>query len=172
MITSHAIASSLKSIIFLALFGSLLTACASNSTQDQDTDIQEPTVVATPIDQAPTEVVDEPIADLLETVFYFDFDQSTLKAATRAALDAQAARLRTTDSNVRLEGHADERGTREYNMALGERRAKAVSRFLTVQGAGSNQIEVVSYGEERPAMMGHDEGSWSQNRRVELKYSH
>jgi len=71
-----------------------------------------------------------------------------------------------------LEGHADERGTREYNMALGERRAKAVSRFLTVQGAGSNQIEVVSYGEERPAMMGHDEGSWSQNRRVELKYSH
>ncbi|MDG2079216.1 MAG: hypothetical protein P8J26_06895, partial [Pseudomonadales bacterium] len=78
MITSHAITSSLKSIILLALFGSLLTACASNSTQDQDADIQEPAVVATPIDQAPTEVVDEPIADLLETVFYFDFDQSTL----------------------------------------------------------------------------------------------
>ena len=169
MITSHAIASSLKSIIFLALFGSLLTACASNSTQDQDTDIQEPTVVATPIDQAPTEVVDEPIADLLETVFYFDFDQSTLKAATRAALDAQAARLRTTDSNVRLEGHADERGTREYNMALGERRANAVKEFLVLQGVSPGLIEVISYGEERAAAYGSNDDAWGLNRRVELK---
>ncbi len=169
MITSHAIASSLKSIIFLALFGSLLTACASNSTQDQDADIQEPTVVATPIDQAPTEVVDEPIADLLETVFYFDFDQSTLKAATRAALDAQAARLRTTDSSVRLEGHADERGTREYNLALGERRAKAVADYLAIQGVSRARMEVVSYGEERPISLRSDDNGWSLNRRVELK---
>ncbi len=109
----------------------------------------------------------------LQTVFYFDFDKTVIQADAFEDLSAHAKYLAThADSRLVLEGHADERGTREYNMALGERRAKAVSRFLTVQGAGSNQIEVVSYGEERPAMMGHDEGSWGQNRRVELKYSH
>ncbi|MEH6471955.1 MAG: peptidoglycan-associated lipoprotein Pal [Halopseudomonas sp.] len=108
----------------------------------------------------------------LQTVFYFDFDKAVIKADAFESLNAHAKYL-SANSNARLvlEGHADERGTREYNMALGERRAKAVNRFLTVQGAGSNQIEVVSYGEERPAMMGHDESSWGQNRRVELKYS-
>ena len=73
-------------------------------------------------------------------------------------------------ANVVLEGHADERGTREYNMALGERRAKAIARVLTVNGVSSSQIELVSFGEEKPAVMGHNESSWAQNRRVELKY--
>ena len=110
--------------------------------------------------------------DNLQTVFYFDFDKAVVKADAFEDLSAHAKYLSANpEARVVLEGHADERGTREYNMALGERRAKAVSRFLTVQGAGSNQIEVVSYGEERPAVMGHDESSWSQNRRVELKYS-
>jgi peptidoglycan-associated lipoprotein len=71
---------------------------------------------------------------------------------------------------VRLEGHADERGTREYNLALGERRANAVRAYLLAQGASRSQIEVVSYGEEKPADGGHDEGAWRQNRRVEVVY--
>jgi peptidoglycan-associated lipoprotein len=108
----------------------------------------------------------------LQTVFYFDFDKAVVKADAFEDLSAHAKYLNANpQARVVLEGHADERGTREYNMALGERRAKAVSRFLTVQGAASSQIEVVSYGEERPAVMGHDESSWSKNRRVELKYS-
>lgn len=108
----------------------------------------------------------------LQTVFYFDFDKAVVKAEGFEDLSAHAKYLNANpQARVVLEGHADERGTREYNMALGERRAKAVSRFLTVQGAASSQIEVVSYGEERPAVMGHDESSWSKNRRVELKYS-
>lgn len=104
------------------------------------------------------------------TTFYFDFDQSTLKQDARAALEAHAAYLVESGSNIVLEGHADERGTREYNLALGERRGQAVARYLTVLGVSNQQIETVSYGEERPASIAHDETSWSLNRRVELRY--
>ncbi len=107
----------------------------------------------------------------LQTVFYFDFDKSVVKQDGFSDLEAHARFLAQNPSaSVRLEGHADERGTREYNIALGERRAKAVERLLIVNGAAANQIETISYGEEKPAVVGHDEGSLAQNRRVELKY--
>ena len=104
------------------------------------------------------------------TTFYFDFDQSVVRPEARAALEAHALYLTSNGGNVVLEGHADERGTREYNLALGERRAEAIARYLTVLGVTSQQIETVSYGEERPASLGHDDSSWSLNRRVELRY--
>ncbi len=107
----------------------------------------------------------------LTTIFYFDFDQSQVKAEAVQALRGHAKYLVANPSaNAVLEGHADERGTREYNIALGERRAQAIARVLTVNGVSSSQIEVVSFGEEKPAVMGHNDGSWAQNRRVELKY--
>lgn len=107
----------------------------------------------------------------LRTVFYFDFDQSVVRQEGFADLEAHARYLSQNPSAaVRLEGHADERGTREYNIALGERRAQSVERLLIVNGASANQVETVSYGEEKPAVLGHDASSWSQNRRVELKY--
>lgn len=107
----------------------------------------------------------------LISVFYFDFDKATVKPEAFADLSAHAKFLVNNPSaKVVLEGHADERGTREYNIALGERRANAVSRYLSVQGVSASQMEVVSYGEERPAMEGHSDASWSMNRRVELKY--
>ena len=107
----------------------------------------------------------------LQTVFYFDFDQSVVRQDGFADLEAHAHYLSSHPSaSVRLEGHADERGTREYNMALGERRAQAVERLLIVNGASAGQIETVSYGEEKPAVLGHDDSSLAQNRRVELKY--
>lgn len=105
------------------------------------------------------------------TTFYFDFDQSVVKPEAQAALEAHAKNLVANGGSVVLEGHADERGTREYNLALGERRAEAVSRYLTVLGVSGQQIETVSYGEERPISMGHDDSSWSLNRRVELRYA-
>ncbi len=74
-------------------------------------------------------------------------------------------------ARIVLEGHADERGTREYNMALGERRGNSVSRYLVVQGVSVDAIEVVSFGEERPVNEGHNESSWSENRRVEIRYA-
>lgn len=106
------------------------------------------------------------------TTFYFDFDQSVIKPEARAALEAHAQKISSTNASVVLEGHADERGTREYNLALGERRAEAVARYLTALGVSSAKIESVSYGEERPASMAHDEAGWSLNRRVELRYAH
>lgn len=108
---------------------------------------------------------------LSTTVFYFDFDQAVIKPEAFEALQAHATFLAGNPSSaIRLEGHADEQGTREYNVALGERRAKAVESFLLSNGAQAGQIEVISYGEERPVDAGHNESSWSKNRRVELIY--
>jgi len=101
--------------------------------------------------------------------FYFEYDSSELRSDAMSALDVHARDLKTSGARVVLEGHTDERGTREYNMALGERRARAVQRYLMMQGVSSSQLELVSWGEERPAVFGSDEYSWSQNRRVELR---
>jgi len=110
-------------------------------------------------------------AQALAHVIYFDFDQSTIKAEFRTALNGHAAYLsQNPTAKIVLEGHADERGTREYNIALGERRGNAVSRYLVVQGVSVDAIEVVSFGEERPVNAGHDSASWAENRRVEIRY--
>jgi peptidoglycan-associated lipoprotein len=110
-------------------------------------------------------------AQALAHVIYFDFDQSTIKAEFRTALNGHAAYLSQNPSaRIVLEGHADERGTREYNIALGERRGNAVSRYLVVQGVSVAAIEVVSFGEERPVNAGQDSASLSENRRVEIRY--
>ncbi len=101
---------------------------------------------------------------------YFDFDRSELKPEARAILEKKAAWLKAhPDYSVRIEGHCDERGTNEYNLALGERRANAAMKYLNALGIPSGKISTVSYGEERPADPGHNEGAWSQNRRDEFK---
>lgn len=102
-------------------------------------------------------------------VFYFDYDSYNLTPDAVSALDAHISALQGSEATVRLEGHTDERGTREYNMALGERRANAVRDYMVVNGVSSYRIETVSYGEERPIAYGSGESNWSQNRRVELK---
>jgi len=102
------------------------------------------------------------------TTFYFEYDSSELRPDAMRSLDVHARDLKATRAKVVLEGHTDERGTREYNMALGERRAKAVQRYLVLHGVAPSQLEVVSWGEERPAVVGSDEYAWAQNRRVEL----
>ncbi len=103
------------------------------------------------------------------TTFYFEFDSSDLKHEAMRALDVHARDLQSNGNRVVLEGHTDERGTREYNMALGERRAQAVQRYLVLQGVSPAQLELVSYGEESPVATGHNESAWAQNRRVELR---
>ncbi|ANF58226.1 peptidoglycan-associated lipoprotein Pal [Halotalea alkalilenta] len=102
---------------------------------------------------------------------YFDFDRDTIRAEFESVLNQHAAYLRANPSTqVVLEGHTDERGTREYNLGLGERRANAVRQYLTVQGVNASQLEVVSYGEERPAASGRTEEAYAQNRRVVFDY--
>ena len=106
---------------------------------------------------------------LRQTVFYFDFDVAEFKAEDRQTLTYHARDLAAnSNKRIRLEGHADERGTREYNLALGERRANGILNYLIVNGASRSQIEVVSYGEERPAVQGQTEQAYSRNRRVEV----
>ena len=166
----------------------VLAGCASNS------EVAEPQVEAPVVTEAVQEVVVEvePIKPMvsggrviipldamdasagsrtLAGVFYFDFDQAIVRRDGHAELDQHAMVLAgNARLTVRLEGHADERGTREYNLALGERRANAVQSYLLSQGASRSQIEVVSYGEEKPDMSGHDQMSWEKNRRVEIVY--
>lgn len=109
-------------------------------------------------------------AALATTVFYFDFDVSEFMASDRDVLAIHGRNLAANSSRrVRLEGHADERGTREYNLALGERRANSIRDYLVVNGASLSQIETVSYGEERPADTGQTEAAYRLNRRVEIK---
>jgi peptidoglycan-associated lipoprotein len=106
-----------------------------------------------------------------DTLFFFEFNKSDLTQEALNDLDAHAKFLvADRGAKARLEGHADERGTRAYNLALGERRANAVARYLVIQGVNRSQIETVSYGEERPLSLVRDESGWSRNRRVELIY--
>jgi peptidoglycan-associated lipoprotein len=108
---------------------------------------------------------------LAKRVIYFDFDSSEIKGEGTDIVGAHAKYLAThTTARVRLEGHTDDRGSREYNIGLGERRAQSVRRALLLQGATEAQLSTVSYGDERPAVAGHEETAWSKNRRVEITY--
>jgi peptidoglycan-associated lipoprotein len=115
--------------------------------------------------------LDNPSSSLSTKVIYFAFDSSAVEPQYEAVLAAHGAYLAANAGvSVIVEGHADERGTREYNVALSEKRAKTVQNLLSLQGAAGNQAEAVALGEEKPVAVGHDESSWHLNRRVELIY--
>ena len=153
--------------LLLVLYSIVLAACSSAPVKEVLTEIEDTTVQAAQVKTVAVKVV--PVETDATTVFYFDFDKALLKAESRAALLEHALVLSANSRSVRLEGHADEHGTREYNMALGERRAIAVKEFLVLQGIAANRIEVISYGEERAAAHGSNDEAWALNRRVELK---
>ena len=118
------------------------------------------------------EFMDDMSAGELGMVIYFEFDSSEVRAADQDLVSRHAMQLGNNPSaSVRLEGHADERGSREYNIGLGERRAQAVRQMLMIQGVSADQISTVSFGEERPVGFGSSESDYAQNRRVEFKYS-
>ncbi|MFT4797919.1 MAG: peptidoglycan-associated lipoprotein [Candidatus Azotimanducaceae bacterium] len=173
----------------LIAVGLFLAGCASTAPEeDTSTDVSLDTkevVVETPKEMPkeiqPTITGGEKVmiskgpgmgTETLDGIFYFDFDQAIVKRSGHSELDKHASVLKGNPSfRVRLEGHGDERGTREYNLALGERRANGIRAYLTAQGATRSQIEVISYGEEKPAVLGGGESTWAQNRRVAIKYS-
>ncbi len=165
--------------LFVLALAALLGACASPTKPDEG-------AAGTPgsgtpddrrgvVDGGPKTVeqlLNDPQSPLSRRVIYFDFDSAELSSEDRALLAAHAEFLAAhPDVTVVLEGHADERGTREYNMALGERRARAVMQLLVLQGMRREQAQTISFGEERPVALGHDEEAWRLNRRVELLYS-
>lgn len=118
------------------------------------------------------EFMDDPSAGEMAMVIYFEFDSSEVRAADQDLVSRHAMQLgNNPNARVRLEGHADERGSREYNIGLGERRSQAVRQMLMIQGVSASQISTVSFGEERPVGFGSSESDYSQNRRVEFKYT-
>lgn len=167
----------LKPILACALLSSFLVACSSTPPASSTSTGANSGSATLSGNEVSTGSVDDGSlsgSDIdtdggIETVFYFDFDQSILKPESLAALRIHAQRLIANPVSVRLEGHADERGTREYNMALGERRGSSVREFLVLQGVDASLLEVISYGEERPASLDSTDGSWALNRRVEIK---
>jgi len=115
--------------------------------------------------------LNDPNSPLSRRVIYFDYDSAEISAADQDTLNAHAAFLAANQgARVTLEGHTDERGSREYNIALGDRRGLSVQRMLELGGVGGGQVSVVSYGEEKPAAEGHSETAWRLNRRVEIVY--
>ncbi|GAC1653084.1 MAG: peptidoglycan-associated lipoprotein Pal [Gemmatimonadaceae bacterium] len=110
------------------------------------------------------------VRNTMATKIFFDFDRSELTDAAKGALDAKVTLLNATPAvKLRVSGNTDERGSDEYNMALGQRRAAAAKRYLTQHGIDASRVETVSFGKERPAASGHDEASWAQNRRDEFE---
>lgn len=108
---------------------------------------------------------------LSKRVIYFDYDTDAVKPEFASLIQAHASYLaQNRNRKVRLEGHADERGSREYNMALGQRRSNSVRKATSVLGVGNERMETISFGEDKPKSTGHDEASWAQNRRVEIVY--
>ncbi len=127
---------------------------------------------ATPIDTQAGSKETASGPDAMKNVVYFDFDAFDIKPEFRETVLAHAAYLtKNPSTKVTIEGHCDERGTPEYNIGLGDRRAGSVRQLLKLQGVSDKQIEVISFGEMRPVALGHDENSWWQNRRAVFSYS-
>ena len=181
-------------LAIFSVFASALIGCGTTAEVPPEEDVsQQVQVEDTQFDESSTSTVDEgseaitsalppgityersaindPASPLSQKIIYFGFDQSSVLPEYQQVVDNHAKYLIDyPEARVRLEGHADERGTREYNIALGERRAKAVRQLMLLQGVGADQISTISYGEELPSSLSHDEESWALNRRVELVY--
>jgi peptidoglycan-associated lipoprotein len=147
----------------------MLTGCTTTSETVEETPTGSPADTGSEFSQGDTPATDAAtqVSATLGTA-YFDYDRSEVRGDMRAVLKANAEVLQRTSTVAVIEGHADERGSAEYNLALGERRAEAVRKYLTALGVSSSQLRIVSYGEDRPAVTGHDESSWRLNRRAEF----
>jgi len=162
-----------KKFLLTVLGIAALTLTACGGSEATKPDVEDKSVsTGTSADTGVSDKSLDARSDLLsKRRVYFAFDSSAVDEESRAIIEAHAAYL-AANKNVKVvfEGHADERGTREYNLALGERRAQAVERMARVLGLTADRIKTVSYGEEKPVAMDHNEAAWSLNRRVEIIY--
>ncbi len=175
----------MRNLVIVVLLSSLLAACAtpkpvakgeeSTSAPVSEGKRTAPTAPTVSSPDAVASVDDDPLNDrnsmLAKRSLYYPLDGYVVQADDKAAVQAHARYLAEhPNRKVRLEGHADERGSNEYNLALGQRRADGVKNMLMLGGAKSDQIETASYGEEKPKATAHDESAWSQNRRTDIIY--
>jgi peptidoglycan-associated lipoprotein len=165
----------------------IAAGCASKEKQpdaavtDRSTGTTAPSATTTPGTSSTTprttqSVTGNPLTDpgniLSKRSVYFDFDSNAVKDEYRNMIQAHARYLNDNRSrNIRIEGNCDERGSREYNLALGQRRAESVKKVMTVLGVQDGRIETTSYGEEKPKNPGHDEAAWAENRRADIRYN-
>ena len=168
---------------FLIMIGAalFLSACANTGGDDAPV-MTDPVVEDTPppppppvvevdrLDPLSQEALDQVMGGMAGSTVNFAYDRYDVDASARNILQAQANWMKANNVNVIVEGHCDERGTREYNLALGERRADSIRSFLLSAGVTGRQIETVSYGEEQPADPGHNEAAWERNRRAVMSY--
>ncbi len=154
-----------KKFLCLAAALVLVSACDTAGTNDGDAGANGANGANSKMGAARPGTQEDLVVNVGDRVF-FDYNESDLKAEARSTLDRQAAWLKKYGTaKVTVEGHCDERGTREYNLALGERRATAVKNYLVAAGIGADRVKTVSYGKERPAVVGSNEAAWAQNRR-------
>ena len=158
----------------------VVAGCASPVKLDKPVEVEKKDVTTTTTQQQTdqgkstvptTDMSAKPVVPItLDRVIYFDFDSYAVKDEFRPIVEAHARLLKDNSGAKEVaEGHTDERGGSEYNLALGQKRAEAVVQQMKVLGVGDSQLEAVSYGKERPAVDGHDESAWAKNRRVELR---
>jgi peptidoglycan-associated lipoprotein len=175
-------------ILAALLIAGMLAACSSTPTQEQEgAKVEDRTATPPPVEPRPAPgamtskpvgpgaVGMDPLKDpgniLSKRSIYFDYDSNAVKDEFRPVVSAHAKYLgQNGNTRVRIEGNTDERGSREYNLALGQRRADAVKQMMQVLGAAASQIETVSFGEEKPRAQGSSEQSWAENRRADIKY--
>lgn len=150
----------------LSLTAVVIALGLSSCTKDEKKPVEPVAPVTTESPAAPTEA---PAVELKTTPIYFGFDDYTLSSEAQSILTAMAEGLKANKSAViQIEGHCDERGTVEYNLALGERRAQSVKNFLSQLGVEAARLSTISYGEEKQVAQGHSEESWAKNRRAEF----
>ena len=164
-----------KTFDFIALAGLIIfflgLGCSQNAIQPEPSEnALEETAPQPPPVKKPAPPVKEPVREVSFETVYFDYDKSDLREDMRDILAGHARKLKDNPGiKLRIEGHCDERGTIEYNLALGERRANNVKMYLINYGVAPERLATISYGKERPVAMGSDEAAWAQNRRAEFK---
>ena len=163
--------------IAAAVMAAFLASCASEPTADQSASASSPQPRAA--ESSPTPQVaaaqarpaSATVAEPSKRSVYYEFDRYDVKDEYRPLVEAHARYLREhPQAQIAVQGNADERGSREYNLALGQRRSEGVKKMLTLLGVAERRIEATSFGEEKPRAMGHDEASWAQNRRSDIVY--
>ena len=169
-------------ILIASSFALLLGACASQKTAESPQPAPAPQAAApAPASQAqpvtqPSMAMNplhDPNSILAKRSIYFDFDKSNIKAEYRPLVEAHAGYMTGhASATMRIEGNCDERGSREYNLALGQRRADSLRKSMVLLGVSDTRIETISWGEEKPRATGHNEAAWSQNRRDDIIYTH
>jgi peptidoglycan-associated lipoprotein len=177
----------MKKLFALALIAAFVAGCSNTPTKDTGAPVEEPGKATTGTDTGTSGTTGsgisgtansgqgnplrDPNSILSKRIVFFDFDSYTVRDQDKPIIEAHARYLQSNrNARMTIQGNTDERGSREYNIALGQKRADAVKRMMVIMGVAEAQVETVSFGKEKPRNNGHDEGSWSENRRDEFLY--